>query len=213
MSYNIVVGHYNEDLNWLSSFDKDSIIVYSKGESTSIECIQKFLPNVGRESHTYLYYIIENYENLPDVIFFTQGNIKDHTYPVQSGSYYSTDKTYIEDNFLNINTISSLNILRSIFKFGISNDYHVASNSIEDKCIYSGREFFSKFINNSINLEESYIYIYYNGIFSVKREAILSRSKEYYEELIKLLTHSSSPEVGHFFERSWFYIFNLDKYL
>ena len=30
------------------------------------------MPNVGRESHTYLYHIVENYDNMADWTVFTQ---------------------------------------------------------------------------------------------------------------------------------------------
>ena len=36
------------------------------------------LENLGRESKTYLYYILTNYNNLPDVVVFTQEIISDH---------------------------------------------------------------------------------------------------------------------------------------
>ena len=36
------------------------------------------LDNVGRESETYLNYIINNYYNLPDIIVFSQAKITDH---------------------------------------------------------------------------------------------------------------------------------------
>ena len=87
-TYHIVVAHYNEDLEWLTPFDKDSLIIYSKGELSTVDCIQKVLPNVGREAHTYLTYILEYYDNLPDVVFFTQGKITDHMYFDQKDYIY-----------------------------------------------------------------------------------------------------------------------------
>jgi len=66
MKTEIVVARYNENLSWLKKLPKDIIItVYNKGnDDINIPSIK--LPNIGRESHTYLYHIIKNYNNLAD---------------------------------------------------------------------------------------------------------------------------------------------------
>ena len=78
--YEVVVSHYNEDLEWLNHY-ANHCHIYHKGE----EMIPRYnfhrwenLPNVGRESHTYLYHIIRNYDHLANVSVFIQGSVKDH---------------------------------------------------------------------------------------------------------------------------------------
>ncbi len=75
-SFQIVVARYNEDISWLNPVQQHCI-VYNKGKPLNISN-EKFLPNVGRESETYLRYIIDNYDNLPEVVVFTQADIEDH---------------------------------------------------------------------------------------------------------------------------------------
>lgn len=75
----ICIAHYNEDLSWLSSYTSNCSI-YSKGESPAnrgafANAIR--LPNIGRETHTYLTHIVRNYDSLPHVTLFLQGNIHD----------------------------------------------------------------------------------------------------------------------------------------
>ena len=76
MKTEIVVARYKENLDWLKKIKKSKdikITVYNKGPSDiSINAIQ--LPNIGRESHTYLYHIINNYDNLADQTIFCQGD-------------------------------------------------------------------------------------------------------------------------------------------
>ena len=72
--HSIVVANYNEDINWLLPYE-DSVIIYNKGTSK----IPPFsnvvsLPNVGREGHTYLHHIIENYDELSERITFIQAD-------------------------------------------------------------------------------------------------------------------------------------------
>jgi hypothetical protein len=76
MKTEIVVARYKENLDWLKKIKKSKdikITVYNKGpDDISINAIQ--LPNIGRESHTYLYHIINNYDNLADQTIFCQGD-------------------------------------------------------------------------------------------------------------------------------------------
>jgi hypothetical protein len=74
MKTEIVVARYNEDLSWLKKIPKSiKIIVYNKGLD-NIDFPSIKLPNIGRESHTYLYHIIQNYNNLSDQTIFCQGD-------------------------------------------------------------------------------------------------------------------------------------------
>lgn len=78
MSYKIIVSRYYENLQWLEK-EIDNCLIYNKGIFLNIKN-EILLNNVGRESETYLNYIINNYDNLPDVVVFTQGKIDDHMY-------------------------------------------------------------------------------------------------------------------------------------
>ena len=76
MKTEIVVARYNENLDWLKKIKKSKdlkITVYNKGpDDIDVPFIQ--LPNIGRESHTYLYHIINNYDKLADQTIFCQGD-------------------------------------------------------------------------------------------------------------------------------------------
>ena len=56
MSYKIIVARFNEDIEWLNS-EKENCIIYNKGNKLNIHN-EIPLQNVGRESDTYLNYII-----------------------------------------------------------------------------------------------------------------------------------------------------------
>jgi len=74
MKTELVIARYNEDLSWLKKLPKSiKITIYNKGND-DIEYPFIKLPNVGRESHTYLYHIIENYDKLADQTIFCQGD-------------------------------------------------------------------------------------------------------------------------------------------
>lgn len=70
----LVIARYNEDLSWLEKIPKDiKITIYNKGlDDIEYDFIK--LQNIGRESHTYLYHIINNYNNLAEQTIFCQGD-------------------------------------------------------------------------------------------------------------------------------------------
>lgn len=76
----IIVSRYNEDLKWTleEPFNEFNYIVYNKGdnddfEKTHVKEIINIL-NVGREGHSYLYHIVENYNDLNNVLVFFRIN-------------------------------------------------------------------------------------------------------------------------------------------
>jgi hypothetical protein len=82
MKKRLVIAHYNEDLSWLDKVNKDvEIVIYHKNhdkelkynEQIKINDNEFLLPNVGRESHTYLKHMINYHNNYCDIEFFSQG--------------------------------------------------------------------------------------------------------------------------------------------
>jgi hypothetical protein len=76
MSYTIVISHYNEDLDWTNGMDKSNLVIYNKGNDVIPFTITR--KNVGRESETFLYHIVEHYHSLPDYLILLQGHPFDH---------------------------------------------------------------------------------------------------------------------------------------
>lgn len=70
MTTSIVVARYQENVDWVHTLPKDiQVHVYTKGLD---------VPNVGRESSTYLHHIITQYDSLTDEVIFCQGDPFDH---------------------------------------------------------------------------------------------------------------------------------------
>lgn len=95
----LVVAHYEEDLAWLDDFSFLNRKVYSKGASGG----EHPLPNIGREAHSYLYHIIENYDSLAEVTVFIQGHPHDHVsrlFEKITALDSATDFLYLGDDIL-----------------------------------------------------------------------------------------------------------------
>jgi len=72
---NIVVSKYNENIEWTKKINH-KVTIYDKSENPVQGSIK--LKNVGREGETFLYHIVNNYDNLDDVTVFLQGNPFEH---------------------------------------------------------------------------------------------------------------------------------------
>jgi len=74
----IVISRYSEDISWINNeeYSKYDILCYNKGKNCK-KCSIKDLPNVGRCDHTYIYHIVNNYDNLADVTIFLPGSCMD----------------------------------------------------------------------------------------------------------------------------------------
>lgn len=73
----IVVARYKEDILWVKKLNESfDVLIYNKYYPEKLS-----LPNKGREAHTYLHHIIQNYNTLDPFGFtvFTQANPFDHS--------------------------------------------------------------------------------------------------------------------------------------
>lgn len=216
MSIKYVIARYNEDISWLPK-DSENIIIYNKGEPLNIQN-EILTKNVGRESETYLKYIIDNYNNLPDVVVFSQAKISDHI----NTNIYNDQYKYLEilgnEALINgMNTTDLLIILKEHpdiichmgpewnYKHGTDPDnvwyYHKSQYK-------NGLIKFNEWLEKHIDIKyELPFKVYCNAIFAVSKNNILKRNIEYYKKLISTVDWHINPIETHFLERSWYYIF------
>jgi len=197
----IVVARYNEDIKWLLPY-KDIVIIYNKGEYNYL--LNNFniinLKNYGRESHTYLYHIINNYDNLTEKIIFFQGKIDDHKI-LDIEDYFGNNSFIGKFNSLNIDTLKD-----NINHFGKwKNDYKNGNMKISS---YEPYVWLTKIIGINLDPSLTISKVVWGANFSLSREIILSKPKIFYENILRYLDYHLNPEEGHFLERTWYLIFN-----
>ena len=74
----IIISRFNENIDWTYTLHK--ALIYNKGDNDINSHFPVIsIPNIGREGHTYLYYIIEHYNSLPDYMIFSQANPFEHS--------------------------------------------------------------------------------------------------------------------------------------
>ena len=216
-SVELVVARYNEDLNWMKNEPFDhypNVIIYNKGPNANFyhEPSSQIVnvKNVGRCDHTYLYHIVQNYDKLKDITVFLPGSADMGFKIKQTTDLFNEIETTGEAAFVNTRTFPTS--LRDIYadfqldEWKASDTRNTAINS-ESKLELSKYRPYGVWYDHYLKDKEAYTLSFY-GIFSVAKEDILQHPKSYYENLIQDLSHSSNPEVGHYFERSWVAIFH-----
>jgi hypothetical protein len=216
----IVVARYNENLKWLNdaSFNKYYIKCYNKGSNNDIKINSAHeiinLTNVGRCDHTYLYHIVNNYDNLADFTVFLPGSndvsykllkskilikeIEKHNKTIFIGSKFNN----IKDDYYNF----TLDKYRGVYE--LNNEFKNNNNlqNDNDNVGKSAIRPFGKWYDYHFGDREIDFASFW-GIIALSKKNIRQNSKEYYKRFLEELQNSSNPEVGHYIERSWCAIF------
>ena len=202
--YEIVIAKYNEDISWSEPY-KHLTTVYNKSDVYYPDSIK--LSNLGRESQTYLYHIISNWDNLAEKTLFTQGELSVEHKPYPIPVYF----------FYNLHYVSNIKEIGIHFRDGTGNHLRHQSKWLQE---YKDKKMKSSIINFndfwSIFSEEknpnfSSTLWSHGAIFSVSKQLIKQNSLDLYIYLYKIVSNHINPEEGHYLERSWYYIFNCGK--
>jgi hypothetical protein len=211
----IVVARYNEDLHWLNEypFTEFEYTVYNKGDNGNFEKrnVKKIirLPNVGRCDHTYLYHIVQNYDNLSGITIFFTGSVN---LPHKKEKAITILNNIIASNYQSAYFMGKCvkNIHNRFYNFTLDS-YRCSehNNSIKNpetrlkKCrLRPYGKWYSHFFGNTIAHWATL-----SGVFSIDKRDIIQHPVSRYLALRNTVNRHSNPEAGHYIERSWGAIF------
>jgi len=191
-SRELVVSVYKEKIEWIIKRqqivgDREKISAYVKSDRNDFKFADK-LPNIGRESHTYIYHIIKNYNNLADFTTFVQGGPFFH--------FHGPDNPNLEFfNFVEqpIHDYNPLGDFAMTDCFGRPfSHWDVDLFPVWDR-LFEGNmphRFFANF----------------GAQFIVSRSVIQNRSLEFWQELYKM--HDEIEYLPWALEIMWYYVFD-----
>ncbi|KAN0101620.1 Glycosyl transferase family 90 domain containing protein [Hyaloscypha variabilis] len=205
----IVIAYYNEDLTWLER-SKIWTIVYNKSgnslSTTTFPC-QHCLPNIGRESHTYIYHIVKNYNRLADVTIFCQGSLTPHVAPYLSiGDIVTAAKSTTHD--VTVFDSRAMRTFSGWQKLQHGRKWEEERLTGVMKEAFCGPGLFWHWMFGTA--PPSVIGFVSGAIFAVRREAITRRPHAFYKRLLHFFDclNQANPEEGHYFERFWLAVFD-----
>jgi len=198
----LIVARYNESPDWITNFPGLSrVFLYNKGGASlsplDLPCNTSIipLPNLGRETQTYLHHIVTNYDDLAAVNIFFQGEVDDR--PEQKIMGY--------DSYTSITSWGFAGKLDTCFE---SYSWGRELDSISS--ISAFKSSFGEFIVDTLDMPWRDKCLFTKGAyFSVGRDRIRLRSRDFYQMILdkhELSTHVN-PRAGHYMERSWFRLF------
>lgn len=179
----VVICHFIEDLAWVKDL-KHPYVIYNKNPKHNHK-FEHNLPNVGFDTVAYLTYIIDNYDNLPDYVCFSQDNPFYHCPSV-------------------INKINNFNFDKDFVPLGISyvRDQAAILNRTIEYAEKNGIKIVQpiKFINSAQCI--------------VSKKLILSNAKDFYERIRETLPkHEIKNETNYIVEYLWPSIFGFNEEL
>ncbi|KAL8817439.1 MAG: hypothetical protein Q9223_003724 [Gallowayella weberi] len=218
LEFEIVVGHYNEDLSWLKE-KSDECCIYSKGGPDNAPAPPfKFtsLPNIGREGHTFLHHIVNNYDTLAEVTLFVQGRIDDHVDLTLS----EMKQRALETSPGQVTTYPFRELELFDHWEGIPWEQYPCWkrwSSMEcQKMKETPLQLFQEYVLMTDRVPVA-VGFAPGAIFAVRKETIQQHSKAFYARLLNKMFLGEmahvNPETGHYMERFWLAMFNPNEYV
>ena len=201
------ISHFNGDISWVKNIRKENYIIYNKSGNNIDHITENYISinNVGYNIYSYLKFIIDNYENLPNVTVFCKDNIFTRHLSIELFLKLIKRKTFtgLEDDSLSsvfpanlkMSDNGFVEINNSWYKFNFPRKY------------FSGYDEFYSYIFNDCNIPD-FLRFSPGANFIVPKENILLRSKNFYKNLMKFINYSKLSCESHFLERSLNTIFN-----
>lgn len=210
----IVIARYNENITWLAGLENIDITVYNKGDNNfwrpseprENNYIVKSLPNIGREAHTYLTHIIENWDDLADYTVFCFGLPFDHSANFLS-ELHNVQNSYNYDMLNETKTLPDFHVFTNSQLGFIHEQINTVYPFPNGKQISIGPKFVELYETLfSQEYTKSTIDFTPAGIWMLSKDRIQSLKFRFYEELMKYVEKEYyAPWV---LERLWENIFN-----
>lgn len=206
--YDYVLPRYYEDTYWIKKYPHLNFYIYNRGPSLSInldnvKVIE--LPNKGRDCHTILYHIINNYDRLSEVTIFGGNNgidkrRYDKVYKTIELAYKTGNTVFLCESNIREHTEFKIDFYKS------SNFNNLKHEEDKDKkMILAPIRPFINWYNSNWSTNEV-TWICFMCIFAVHRDNILQYPKSYYELLIQGLDNVNT-ELCHYMERAFTTVF------
>ena len=186
----------------ITIYNKDNLPI----NSTDTKVVN--LINMGRESHSYLYHIITNYNSLADITIFTQGNPFDHCPEfIKIANCYSIKQ--MNDLAKKCNKRNWPESNDDFCMFGHLSNYKYSQYSFNKITFPQGFKFpIEKTLKifHSKKATPATLTLNWGAIFAVSRKNILKLNIDEYKELYDL--HYKYCSLPWAMELIWYHIFN-----
>ena len=209
----LVIARHNEALRWVLDVPAHiRVVVYSKSRKALAPDVMQRIdkleraPNVGREAHTYLTHIVNNYSSLAKITAFVQGNPRDHGFGTNWDTYFGIPKD-THSRSMKLATAASSRAHTNYTNWGHLSRLRKGSRWSDVKFSkLTLSEWWMRYISKDLPDRKAFR-CSWGACFSVTDVCILKHTRKYYRKLLATVSSSDHPEEAHYLERAWAYIF------
>lgn len=203
-----VISNYNSDISWILDYT-DNYIIYDRSDTD--EWIRSFdqskvsrVPNIGWDIYDKFTYIIDHYDNLPDVIILIKGNLFKYITRQEFDMVYK-NKTFTP-LFTKHHTVSYPTAF-----YGSDGMYYEINNSWYLR-IFPAKYFktYNDFIWRYVKKIPTYTPFAPGSNYILRKQDILQYPKSFYEKLRSYINYTAHPGEAQILERALYMLWNGD---
>ena len=204
-----VVSRFREDPSWVREYT-DDYIIYNKGAPLDETLNTKEMPNTGGNQYDIVHFIYENYDNLPELMAFTQGEPWDHCNREKFDKIIYNDFFTALESYEHVDTGpgSAMRLDEDGGYMEINNGWYVAEHNTEHNqtCIYPSLDYFMNtiFVNY---IRPDWVRFAPGSQYIIEKRQALKYSEKFWYHLMTVLPRNNMTEA-HIVERSLIMILN-----
>lgn len=190
-----IISRYNHDTSWIKNYT-DDYVLYDRSEEPIEDSI--IVPNMGTDLYDKFTYIIDNYDNLPDIAVFTKANIFKYITPEEFDEIKETDE-FTPILTQEHHTYEPICFYKNGLYYELNNFWYLGAHPVKSQ---KSMVELLELLNNVTT---------YNGFapgsnYILPRENILKHTKVFYKKLRSFLEWDRYPGESMIIERNLHHI-------
>lgn len=201
-----VVSQWNNDISWIENYT-DDYLIYDKSNTLPESSHVIKCENVGHNLHDIFHYVYNNYENLPELVAFLEGNPWDHC------NKEKFDRIIYNEFFTPLESYENAPDHNTAMKCSLAGWMEQNNNGM---IISHPRREHSKF--STYNQALSYVFKnpYYpqyvkfspGGMYMVEKTRLIHYPKIFWKNLLDMVSNHQNQPEAYIFERMLWTIFS-----
>jgi len=197
-----VVSRYNQDVEWLKEYT-DNPIIYDRSEEQLENAVK--VENIGTDIADKFKFIINNYENLPEVAVYTKANLFKYI-TKEEFDEVKYNKAFTPLLTKNHQEKPGVSFYKDGIYWEINNYWYLGAHPV----LYPERV---EMVSETIGIDKMEFVPFAPGSnYILPRENILKHSKKFYELLRSYLEWDRYPGEAQIMERGLYTLWNIQDY-
>lgn len=201
-----VISRYNHQMSWIRDYaDNSQIVLYDRnnnGTSYQYEGMKTFwVENKGSDIYDKLTWIIDNYENLPEISILIKCNIFDYIKP-REFEKIKDNKVFTPILSQDHHTYDPVCYYKDGMYYEINNGWYLGTHSLKN----NNPKYLEKLMKLLGIWNLKYVPFAPGSNYLLPKKNILKHSKEFYEELRSYLEWAVYPGEAQVIERGLYTI-------